>query len=424
VSLGLLTVCVVGAGGREHALAHALARTSAVVACPGNPGIAAEGIECAPGAPEDVVADLFVIGPEVPLVDGLADRLRRKGRLVFGPGADGARLEGSKEWMKEVVREAGVPTARSAAFGPGEEDAALGFLRTLPGLYVVKTDGLAAGKGVLVTGSIDEAGDDVRAKLSGAAFGDAGRRVVIEEGLTGPELSVLAVCDGNGGVAVLPPAQDHKRLDDGDRGPNTGGMGALSPVPGVGRDLETLAAEKMVAPTLDVLARRGIDYRGVLYAGLMGTPDGPKLLEFNVRFGDPECQVVVPRLQGDVAGLLHEAASGHLRSGFRTDDDACVCVVLASAGYPRAPVSGRPITGVEEAGAIDGVTVYHAGTAAAPDGGGGLVTSGGRVLNVVARAASLREARDLAYRAAALIDFEGMQYRTDIAAEASRWHKQ
>lgn len=424
MSLGLLTVCVVGSGGREHALAHTLAETAAVVACPGNPGIAAEGIECTAGAPEEVVADLFVIGPEVPLVDGLADRLRARGRLVFGPGADGARLEGSKEWMKEVVREAGVPTARSAAFGEGEEGAALGFLRTLPGLYVVKTDGLAAGKGVLVTESIDEAHDDVRAKLSGAAFGPAGRRVVIEEGLSGPELSVLAVCDGNGGVAILPPAQDHKRLGDGDRGPNTGGMGALSPVPGVGRDLETLVAEKMVAPTLDVLARRGIDYRGVLYAGLMGTPEGPKLLEYNVRFGDPECQVVLPRLQGDVAGLLHEAASGHLRTGFRTEDDACVCLVLASEGYPEAPVSGRPITGIDEAAATDGVTIFHAGTAAAPERRGGLVTRGGRVLDVVARAASLGAARDLAYRAAALIAFEGKHHRSDIAAEAARWHKQ
>ena len=218
---------MVGAGGREHALAVALARTAEVVVTPGNAGIDAS----VPAPPEDLEADLYVVGPEAPLVDGLADRLRARGATVFGPGADGARLEGSKAWMKEVVAAAGVPTAAHRAFDSGEVDAALAFLRTLPGLYVVKTDGLAAGKGVLVTESLTEAEDDVRAKLSGAAFGDAGRRVVIEEGMSGPEVSLLCLCDGARAVP-LPSAQDFKRADDGDAGPNTGGMGAYSPFAG------------------------------------------------------------------------------------------------------------------------------------------------------------------------------------------------
>jgi len=223
-------VCVVGSGAREHALADALARTSEVVCTPGNPGIAAVA-ECVPGPPEAVDADLYVIGPEAPLVDGLADRLRAAGRSVFGPGADGARLEGSKAWMKEVLVAAGVPTARHATFGPGDLPAALRFLDSFPGPWVVKTDGLAAGKGVLVAADVAVAAADVRAKLDGSAFGEAGRRVVIEEGLSGPELSVLALCDGRRAVA-LPAARDFKRVGDGDTGPNTGGMGAHSPVPG------------------------------------------------------------------------------------------------------------------------------------------------------------------------------------------------
>ena len=277
-----MRVCVVGSGGREHALRHVLARTATVVA-----------------APEE--ADLTVIGPEQPLVDGLADRLRSEGRLVFGPGADGARLEGSKAWMKQVLDEAGIPTARHGVFH--EVEPAVHFLRTLPGLYVVKTDYLAGGKGVLVTESLDEAIDDVRAKLSRGA-------VVIEEGLTGPEVSVLAVCDGSRAVP-LAPARDHKRVGDGDTGPNTGGMGAVSPVPGVPLD-EVMT--KAVEPTLSALRAHDVDYRGVLYAGLMLTPEGPKVLEYNVRFGDPEAQVVLPRFAGDLAAFLAEAATGRLRS--------------------------------------------------------------------------------------------------------------
>ncbi|MDP9070795.1 MAG: phosphoribosylamine--glycine ligase [Actinomycetota bacterium] len=392
-----MRVCVVGTGGREHALAHVLGRTAEVVR--------------AAGPADDVEADLYVIGPEQPLVDGLADRLRQKGHLVFGPGADGARLEGSKAWMKGVLAAAGVPTARSEAFT--ELEPAVAFLRTLPGLYVVKTDGLAAGKGVLVTESLAEAVEDVRAKLSGSAFGDAGRTVVIEEGLRGPELSLLALCDGRRAVP-LAPARDFKRARDGDVGPNTGGMGAYSPVPEADADLVGAVMTMAVEPTLAVLRAAGVDYRGVLYAGLMLTPDGPKVLEYNVRFGDPEAQVVLPRLSSDLTVMLAEAAAGNLRAEPAFVDDACVTVVLAAAGYPGPPRTDDVITGIEEAESVEGVVVFHAGAAATE--GGRLVTRGGRVLDVTALGPTLGEARRRAYQAVTHISFPGVQYRRDIAA--------
>ncbi|MGQ0519759.1 MAG: phosphoribosylamine--glycine ligase [Actinomycetota bacterium] len=387
-----MRVAVVGSGGREHALRTVLGRTATVVA-----------------AGDD--ADLYVIGPEQPLVDGEADRLRAEGKLVFGPGADGARLEGSKAWMKEVLAEAGVPTARHGVFT--EVEPAVRFLESLPGLYVVKTDGLAAGKGVLVTESLGEAVEDVRSKLSGSSFGAAGRTVVIEEGLTGPELSVLAVCDGRRAVA-LPPARDYKRLGDGDQGPNTGGMGAYSPVAEAGAEVIDTVMAAAVEPTLAVLRARGIDYRGVLYTGLMLTPDGPKVLEYNVRFGDPEAQVVLPRMADDLAAFLAEAASGHLRTEPAFVDDACVTVVLAAAGYPLSPRTGDVISGIEAAEAIDGVLVFRAG--AADDGAGRTVTAGGRVLDVCGLAPGVEEARARAYDAVGRISFDGMQFRKDIAA--------
>lgn len=403
-----MRVCVVGSGGREHALALALTRSGAEVSVtPGNPGIPGSS----PADPAEVDADLFVIGPEQPLVEGLADRLRAGGRLVFGPGADGARLEGSKRWMKEVLDDAAVPTARHGAFSRLEP--ALAFLRSLPPPWVVKTDGLAAGKGVLVTPDLALAEADVEAKLSGASFGDAGRTVVIEEGLVGPELSVLAICDGNNAV-VLAPAQDHKRLGDGDVGPNTGGMGAYSPVPVAPSELIDTVLEAAVAPTLSALRRRGIDYRGVLYAGLMLTEEGPKVLEFNVRFGDPEAQAVLPRLDSDLAVLLAEAAEGRLRSQPSFSPRAAVTVVCASEGYPASPRTGDRIEGIEAASAVEGVTVYCAGVAA--DAAGHLVTSGGRVLDVTAQAPTLAEARSRAYAAISRLSWPGMTYRHDIAA--------
>ncbi len=434
---GINRVCVVGSGGREHALAVVLGRTADVIVTPGNPGITgvtAEGhtITSVRTPPEEIEADLYVIGPEAPLVDGLADRMRAAGRLVFGPGADGARLEGSKAFMKEVLAEAGVPTARYAAFD--HPVPAKAFLRSLPGPWAIKTDGLAAGKGVLVTGSLAEAEADIDAKLSGHAFGDAGRQVVIEEGLSGPECSLLVLCDGHR-LAALAPAQDFKRLKDDDQGPNTGGMGAYSPVPFVDEALVTQLVTDAVAPLVAALRARQIDYRGVLYAGVMLTPEGPKVLEFNVRFGDPETQVVLPRLAGDVAGLLAEVASGSLVSVPRFVDTAAVCVVLASAGYPESPETGDGIGGLDQASAIDGVTVFHAGTAfapdtgvgaeAAPDGDGGgrrpgtVVTAGGRVLGVTAVGDTIAEARTRAYRGVSAISWAGVQARSDIAMAAS-----
>jgi phosphoribosylamine--glycine ligase len=403
-------IAVVGSGGREHALADALGRSAEVVVTPGNPGI--------PGSTNEPVeqldVDLVVVGPEAPLVDGLADRLRAQGVAVFGPGADGARLEGSKGWMKEVLVAAGVATAAHGTFT--EVEPALAFLDTMHDLFVVKTDGLAAGKGVLVTTDRAEAIDAVRAYLSGAAFGDAGRTLVIEEGLSGPELSVLAIADGQRAVA-LAPAQDFKRIGTGDTGPNTGGMGAYSPVPVAGPDVVDAVMARGVEPTLAELRRRGIDYRGVLYAGLMLTPAGPKMLEYNVRFGDPETQVVLPRLSSDLAALLAEAAAGSLRATPTFVDDAAVTVVCAAAGYPGTARTGDVIQGLEDARAAPGVRVYCAGVAAG--GAGGLVTAGGRVLAVTALGATIRDARARVYEAVARISWPGMQIRTDIAESAA-----
>jgi len=415
----MTSVCVVGSGAREHALAVALARTASVTVTPGNPGITAlhPFVACTPARSTEIDADLFVIGPEVPLVDGLADRLRRQGKLVFGPGAHGAHVEGSKAWMKDLLVSARVPTAAHGTFE--HEGPAVAFLRQLSGPYVVKTDGLAAGKGVLVTWSRDEAIDDVRAKLSGTSFGPAGRTVVIEEGLVGDELSVMAICDGHSALP-LAAAQDFKRVGEGDSGPNTGGMGSFSPVPGAGDDLVDIVMDTAVLPTLAALRARGIDYRGVLYAGIMLTAEGPKVLEFNVRFGDPETQVLVPRWQGDVTAVLAAAASGSLGSSELAapsfSHQSAVCVVLAADGYPAAPRTGDVITGLDVAAGMEGVQLF---AAAVEGAGAGLATSGGRVLSVSAVSDTLTEARARAYAAAAVVDWPGRQYRRDIAGRAA-----
>ena len=395
-----MRVGVVGSGGREHALAEALARTADVVVTPGNAGIPWS----VPAPPEELDVDLYVIGPEAPLVDGLADRLRARGALVFGPGADGARLEGSKAWMKDVLVAAGVPTAAHRAFTGDEAQEAIDFLKSLPGPYVVKADGLAAGKGVLVTSDVDEAADDLAAKLATG--------VVIEAGLAGPEVSLLCLSDGVR-VVPLPSAQDHKRVGDGDTGPNTGGMGAFSPVPAVDAAEAERLAETIVAPTLYELRRRGIDYRGVLYAGLMLTADGPFVLEYNVRFGDPETQVIVPRLDDDLAALLAQAAAGDLVTTPTVAPDAAVTVVAATEGYPAHPRTGDVIEGLDDARAVDGVTVYCAGVATGT--AGRLVTAGGRVLAVTGIGATLQVARDRAYGGIGRLSWAGLHHRSDIA---------
>lgn len=409
-----MKVVVVGSGGREHALAEVLGRTAEVVVTPGNPGI--------PGSVdtpvEDLVADgsvdLVVFGPEAPLVAGRADRLRAKGVRVFGPGAEGAQLEGSKAFMKEVAEAAGLPTARWGTFS--EPELARDFLLSLPGPYVVKTDGLAAGKGVFVTESLAEADDDMEQKLAGETFGDAGRSVVIEEFLRGPEVSVFAVCDGTRAVC-LPPAQDFKRVGDGDVGPNTGGMGAWSPVPFVAEDFADQVLHTFIEPTLAQLTKMGIDYRGVLYAGFILTDQGPKLLEYNVRFGDPDSQVVLLRMTSDLAALLAAAADGDLTTvpPPTFDDDALVLVVAASEGYPLAPRTGDAIAGLDAARSVPGATVLAAGVGQRD---GVLTTAGGRVLNVIGRGTDAAAARAVAYEALGRISWPGEHHRTDIAASA------
>jgi phosphoribosylamine--glycine ligase len=412
-------VCVVGSGGREHALAHVLSRTAEVVVAPGNPGMV-DPIAVTDAPVAEVEADLYVIGPEAPLVDGLADQLRAQGRAVMGPGADGALLEGSKAFMKEVLSAAGVPTARFASFDAMQTKEALAYLEEMPGPWVIKTDGLAAGKGVLVARTLEQARIDVVAKLSGAAFGDAGRDIVIEEALEGEECSLLVLCDGTTAVPLL-PAQDFKRIRDGDVGPNTGGMGSYAPMPHVGPDLVDQLMATSVEPLIAELRRRGIEYRGVLYAGLMLGPEGPKVIEYNVRFGDPEAQVVLPLLSCDAAELFLAVAEGNLgRLPAPTfSDAAAVCVVLAAPGYPEHPRTGDVITGLGDDGqscaGIGGVTVFHAGTSRLRPGDP-LRTAGGRVLGVTALAPTLEEARANAYAAAAPIEWDGLQLRHDIAA--------
>lgn len=405
---------MIGSGAREHALAWALAKSAEVVVTPGNPGIAAHGIPCVDTPSTELDADLFVIGPDQQVVDGLADLLRAQGKTVVGPGADGARLEGSKAYLKEFLASAKVPTAAYGVFD--DENEALTFLATMSPPYVIKTDGLAAGKGVLVTRDLDEASNDVREKLSGRAFGAAGRTVVIEEGLDGPECSLMVLCDGVK-VTALVPSQDFKRLVDGDTGANTGGMGAYAPMTALSASDVDEIMEGIVAPTIRELVRRRIDYRGVLYAGIMMTSAGPKILEYNARFGDPETQVLVPLYGDGLFDLLLRVGEGRLEGALPEATGAAVTVILASHGYPQSPRRGDVITGLGNDGqlafAMEGVTVFHAGTRVDDDGR--FVTAGGRVLAVTGVGATLAEARRRAYEGAALITFEGRVMRSDIA---------
>jgi phosphoribosylamine---glycine ligase len=405
---------VIGSGAREHALAWALAKSADVVVTPGNPGIAAHGFTCVDTPSTELEADLFVIGPDQPVVDGLADVLRAQGKTVVGPGADGARLEGSKAYLKEFLQSADVPTAAYGVFDDEEE--ALAFLHTMTPPYVIKTDGLAAGKGVLVTSELDEAIDDVREKLSGRAFDGAGRTVVIEECLVGPECSLMVLCDGLH-VTTLVPSQDFKRVGDGDVGANTGGMGASAPMVSLASSQVDDIMERIVTPTVQEFLQRGIDYRGVLYAGIILTPTGPKILEYNARFGDPETQVLVPLYGDGLFELLLSVGEGRLRTSSPAVSGAAVTVILASHGYPQSPRKGDVITGLGHDGQlaepVEGVTVFHAGTAI--DDAGRFVTNGGRVVAVTGVAESVGEARRRAYDGAALITFEGRVMRSDIA---------
>jgi phosphoribosylamine--glycine ligase len=426
-------VLVVGSGGREHALAVRLAADAgvdAIVMAPGNPGMSALG-RCVDVEVEDIdglVAlareeriDLVVVGPEVPLVAGLVDALGTAGIAAFGPSAAAARLEGSKAFAKSVMDAAGVPTAGWVATSDREEAIAALDRFAAPGVpWVVKADGLAAGKGVVVTPDRAEAEAAVAAALVTRRFGDAGATLVIEEFLDGPERSLFAVCDGEDAV-LLAPAQDHKRALDGDRGPNTGGMGAFCPVEGftLGEAHVDALRDIVILPILRELSRRGTPFRGLLYAGLVDTATGPKVLEYNVRFGDPETQVVLPCLTSSLVDLLWASATGSPASGdgvaavpVAFDDGAAVTVVMASAGYPESSSRGDVIDGVDDADALDGVQVLHAGTSR--DAQGRLVTAGGRVLAVTALGRDLGEARERAYAGVARIRFDGAQHRTDI----------
>lgn len=418
-----MRVMVIGSGGREHALAWRLARSPSVTfvcAAPGNPGMEPLGSLFAvdPLDPQAVLAlaqdqqiDLVVVGPEAPLVAGVADTLRAAGIAVFGPDAQGAQIEASKAFAKQVMADANVATAGSVAVDTVDD--AYAALDTFGAPYVVKADGLAQGKGVTVTHSRDEARAAIDAALTGRVFGDAGATLVIEAFLDGPERSVFGVCDGHD-VVLLAPAQDYKRAGEFDRGPNTGGMGAFSPVPKFDlADVEPLR-DQVFRPVLAALRAKGATFRGLLYAGIVVTATGSQLLEFNARFGDPETQVILPRLTGDFAALLHAAATGSVTDvPFGFTDDVAVTVALTSAGYPGSYTTGKVITGIDAAEADPNVVVFHAGTARREDGM--LVTNGGRVLNVTALGKDRDEARQRAYAAVAKIQFDGMTYRRDIA---------
>ncbi len=417
-------ILLLGAGGREHALLVKLAespRAGKLYVAPGNGGMQqlAAVVDVDQDSPSAVAKwakengiGLVVIGPEAPLVVGVADAVRAEGIPVFGPNGDAARMEGSKEFAKEVMMRAGVPTAAYKSFT--DEEACAAYVRELAGPCVVKADGLAAGKGVIVAQTTEEALEGVR-ECFGGSFGDAGNVVVVEEMLEGPECSLLALTDGKT-LVPLATSQDHKRALDGDLGPNTGGMGVYSPVPILlPGELEAMVEieEKVVAE----LAAEGITYSGCLYGGFMLTKDGPKVLEFNARFGDPETQVVLPRMKVDLVDVFLACDAGNLSADdVQWDDDWAVSVVLTSAGYPGSYEKGKAITGIDEANAQPGVTVYHAGTAL--DANGDTVTAGGRVLDVTAVAPTFDEARKNAYAACDLIDFEGKTFRTDIGMKA------
>ncbi|MHC5797903.1 phosphoribosylamine--glycine ligase [Lacisediminihabitans sp. FW035] len=411
-----MRILVLGSGAREHAIITALLREAVdhdIIAAPGNAGIAADVqvIALDPTNPAVVTEfalendiELVIIGPEAPLVAGVADRLRQRGIAVFGPGRAAAQLEGSKTFAKRIMDVAGVPTGRATRAGSLEE--AIDAIDALGAPYVVKADGLAAGKGVLVTTDRDAA-------VAHAEYWIGQGSVLVEEFLDGQEVSLFLLSDGHN-VLPLDPAQDYKRLSDNDEGPNTGGMGAYSPLPWLPDGFVDEVIDTIAIPTVRTLAAEQTPFIGLLYCGLILTADGIRVIEFNARFGDPETQVVLPRLVTPLSGLLFAAASGELGGMPRPEfsEDVAVTVVLASEGYPETPITGRTITGVDTALAIHGVTIAHAATALS---GGALVATGGRVLSVVATGADFAEARSRAYLALGAIDLEGGQYRTDIA---------
>jgi phosphoribosylamine--glycine ligase len=421
-----MKVMMVGSGGREHTLAWKISQSSQVadvIFVPGNGGMQQMG-ECIkadpgdPGAVADIAAqrgvDLTVVGPEAPLVSGMVDEFSSRGLKVFGPARAAARIEGSKGFAKALMEKHDIPTGRARAFDSYDE--AKAYIESLPTPPVVKADGLAAGKGVIMAQDTAEALRALSQCMVEEVFGEAGCRVLIEEFMEGPEVSILSLSDGSR-VAHMVPSQDHKRAYDGDEGPNTGGMGAYSPVPVLSGEVESSIHREVMEATVNAMASEGITYKGVLYGGLMLTNEGPKVLEFNVRFGDPETQVVLPRLDSDLVPALTATIDGTVGElEMQWLPDYCVCVVVASGGYPGDYRTGLPITGLKAAASDPGVQVFHAGTRLQD---GKLVTAGGRVLNVVALGKDFAEARGLAYQSVEMIDFEGMHYRRDIGHRAA-----
>lgn len=420
-----MNILLVGSGGREHALAWKLSQsvhTDKLYAVPGNPGIA-QFAECVSGiSVEDndaIVAlakekniGLVVVGPEVPLVNGVVDALTAAGIKAFGPTKDAAELEGSKVYAKVVMRRYRIPTARSEVFG--DPSRAHVYVRQMRQPFAIKADGLAAGKGVILTKTVDEAVEAIDYLMKEKAFGDAGNRVVIEEFMEGEEASVLAFTDGET-IVAMPASQDHKRVNDGDEGLNTGGMGAYAPAPVMTPELSKRVMEEILKPTIEGMKKEGRPYKGCLYAGLMITAKGPKVVEFNARFGDPETQVVLPLLKSDLVEVMLACVDGKLaETKIEWSDEAAVSVVMASGGYPGDYEKGKTIQGIKDAEAA-GTLVFHAGTA---EKDGGIVTAGGRVLNVVGVAKDIRTAVDKAYAGVEKISFEGVHYRKDIAHRA------
>lgn len=427
-----INVLLIGGGAREHALAVGLSRSPKLGKLfstdAQNPGIAklAKSVVI-PNLKNELYRlvqfcdrekiDLVVIGPEEPLAQGWADTLCKKAdgspRLVFGPGAKGAQLEADKSYAKQMMRAASVPTPEGRVFDQMEH--AEEYLKTRDEVFVIKATGLAKGKGVVVPQTNEEGIRAVRDMMEKRVFGDAGKRVLVEEKMSGIEVSVLAILDGTN-ILVLPPCQDHKRLSDGDQGPNTGGMGAFCPAETIDDRTMQLIETDVLVPIADILRRDEIDFKGVLYAGIMLTAAGPKVLEFNVRFGDPECQPLIARLESDLIELLWATASGKLdQVEVRFSKQVAVCVVLAAKGYPQKPESGAVISGIQDAEQMDGVSIFHAGTKLVD---GKVVVAGGRVLSVTALGDTMEQARDRAYNAASKIHFDGMQMRTDIALNA------
>ena len=418
-----MKILVIGGGGREHAICQAAAASplcDELHIAPGNPGMASLGT-CHKIAAEDTIAlfdlasslnvDLVIIGPEAPLVDGLADKLEAANIPAFGPSAAAAQLEGSKDFARQICARVNVPQPHFKAFSHAEE--ALAHADSLNGYCVIKADGLAAGKGVVVSDDMSQAGPAI-IQMLGGQFGQASASILIEERITGPEISAFALVDGANAI-WLASAQDHKRAFDDDKGPNTGGMGAISPSPLLTEALRTQIMDEVIQPVAQEMADAGTPYRGILYAGLMITQDGPKVIEFNCRFGDPEAEVILPRMKTDFVKLICDLRDGTLARA-ELSDDVGVTVIMATKGYPGAYEKGSLITGLEEAGDSDDITIFHAGTSL--NSVGALQASGGRVLAVTALAGTQQQARDKAYNAISKISWDEGFYRTDIAKVA------